>query len=152
MLMFYEALVISSHLNVMEVDMPYRIKGLYGDNTIWINKYITTHAEKRCVLAEELGHYYTSAGDILDLANIRNIKQEQRARFWAYDFLIPLYLFVDAHKAGIRNKFELAEHLSVTEEFLEMALKRYKEKFGVCVQIDDCYHLMFDPLGIIELF
>lgn len=150
--MSYEALLIGIQPRVMEVDMPKGIKGLYGDNVIWINKYITTDVEKKCVLAEELGHYHTSSGNILDLADIRNAKQELRARLWAYELLIPLHLFIDAHKAGIRNKYELAEHLSVTEEFLELALKRYQEKFGISVPIDERYTLMLDPLGIIELF
>lgn len=35
--------------------------------------------EKACVLAEELGHYYTSQGDILELDTVDAIKQEQRA-------------------------------------------------------------------------
>ena len=42
-----------------------------------------TDIEKSCVLAEELGHYYTTVGDILDQSDDGNRKQERRARLWA---------------------------------------------------------------------
>lgn len=59
-------------------------KGLYADNIIWINKYLPTSVEKACILAEELGHHYTTAGDILDQNDIENCKQELKA----YDSLL----------------------------------------------------------------
>ena len=40
--------------------------GLIKGNRIAIRKDIPTQTEKACVLAEELGHYYTSSGDIMD--------------------------------------------------------------------------------------
>ena len=43
-----------------------RIKGLYCDGTIAISTDMKTDAEKACVLAEELGHHYTTYGNILD--------------------------------------------------------------------------------------
>ena len=43
-----------------------RIKGLYSDGTIAISTDMKTDAEKACVLAEELGHHYTTYGNILD--------------------------------------------------------------------------------------
>ena len=43
-----------------------RIKG----NRIAIRKDLKTTAEKACVLAEELGHYETTVGDILDFLNV----------------------------------------------------------------------------------
>ena len=50
-----------------------RIKG----SRIAIREELDT-TEKTCVLAEELGHYYTSSGDILDQQNVSNRKQERR--------------------------------------------------------------------------
>lgn len=43
-----------------------RIKGLYCDGTIAISTDMKTDAEKACALAEELGHHYTTYGNILD--------------------------------------------------------------------------------------
>lgn len=43
-----------------------RIKELYCDNSIGINKNIKTVTEKSCILAEEFGHHHTSVRCILD--------------------------------------------------------------------------------------
>ena len=69
-----------------------RIKG----NKVAIRQDIETTAQKTCVLAEELGHYYTSVGDILDQTDIQNRKQEFRARMWAYNEMVGLMGIVDA--------------------------------------------------------
>ncbi|KYG88831.1 hypothetical protein A0U40_14100 [[Bacillus] sp. KCTC 13219] len=126
-------------------------KGLYSDNVIWINKWIPSIVEKRCVLAEELGHYHTTVGNILDQTNIINRKQELKARGWAYEKLIPLSNIILAHKSHIINRYELAEFLNVTEEFLEAALDWYKSKYGLCVTIDN-FTIYFEPLGVLEMF
>ncbi|MGC6586585.1 ImmA/IrrE family metallo-endopeptidase [Paenibacillus sp. Dod16] len=149
--MRYDALLLESEPYVYEMDMPLGIKGLYGDNVIWINKHIPTRTEKACVLAEELGHHYTSAGNILDIEDIRNKKQELRARMFGYEMLIPLGSFIEGHRLGIRNRYELAEHLSVTEDYLEYALSRYREKYGLLVSINN-YTICFEPLGVLEFF
>lgn len=59
--------------------------GLIVGSRIAIRKDIPTQAKKACVLAEELGHHYTSAGNILDQNKTENIKQERKARMWAYN-------------------------------------------------------------------
>ena len=63
------------------------IKGLYCDNVIALKKGMP-EAEKVCVLAEELGHYYTSVGNILDQHDPNNQKQENIARRWATNTLL----------------------------------------------------------------
>lgn len=138
-------------IDIYEKPMSPGIKGLYSDNIIWINHFIPTMVERACILAEELGHYHTSVGNIIDPTDIRNRKQEQRARTWAYEKLIPLSAFVEAHRQGIRNRYELAEYLGVTEHFLESALRRYKEKYGLFVAVDG-YTICLEPLGVIEFF
>lgn len=140
----------SETVEVFEKDLKKTIKGLYADNIIWLNKNQTS-TEKNCTLAEELGHYYTSSGNILDQNILENRKQEKRARNWAYKKLIPLIKIVQAHKAGIRNKSELADFLEVTEEFLEDALHRYKEEYGLYAKIDGL-SICFEPLGVLEWF
>ena len=123
------------------------LKGLYVDNVIVINKAITTDAEKTCILAEEYGHYRTTYGNILNQKNVSNIKQEKRARNWAYEKLIPLEKLIEAYEAGVRNCYDLAEFLGVMEDFLQDALKHYAEKFGLYVNQAD-YLIYFSPLGI----
>lgn len=90
--MIYEALLdeaYQSGLSVKEKPLKYnngRIKG----SRIAIRKDIDTTTEKACVLAEEMGHHYTSVGNILDMSDARNRKQERQARMWAYNRLIGL--------------------------------------------------------------
>lgn len=115
------------------------------------DKYILINAEKTCILAEELGHHFKTAGNILDQTKIENRQQENRARGWAYEKLVPLKSIVQAHKQGIKNRFELAEFLGVTEEFLDAAINRYIEKYGLLASVGN-YSVIFEPLGVLELF
>lgn len=136
-------------------DLPENLKGLYVETAsikaILLNKSISTYKERLCILAEELGHYHTSSGNILDQNLLSNRKQEKRARNWAYEKLVPLSAFVQAHKQGIRSRYELADHFGVTEDFLDSAIKHYKEKYGLSVQAGK-YTICFEPLGVLELF
>ncbi|CAG9621098.1 ImmA/IrrE family metallo-endopeptidase [Sutcliffiella rhizosphaerae] len=149
--MHYEALLKEAQdfVYVYEKPLHENIKGLQADNVIYINKNLPTQIEKVCILAEEIGHYHTSYGNILDQSSIPNKKQELRARQWAYKKLFPLSKIVQAHKAGIRNKYELAEYIGVTEEFLQLALTRYQDKYGDTVLIDGVT-ICFEPLGVVE--
>ncbi|MBD3917624.1 ImmA/IrrE family metallo-endopeptidase [Paenibacillus sp. PR3] len=139
-------------IDIQERPMVSSIKGLYGDGTIWINQSLQTTAEKACVLAEELGHYHTSSGDILDQQDTVNRKQELRARRWAYQRLIPLERLVDAYNARIKGRYELADFLGVTEPFLQSALDQYRDKYGLFTMIGDRYIIYFEPLRVAEVF
>lgn len=122
-----------------------RIKG----TNIYLRKDMTT-TEKACVLAEELGHHYTTVGNILDQSKAENRKQERRARLWAYKKMFDLVDLVSAYKHGCRNRYEVAEYLGVTEQFLEEALIVYKEKYGMYTKLDK-YMICFEPLTVGEL-
>lgn len=118
--------------------------GLLINKRIAIRKNISTHTEKACVLAEELGHYYTTSGNILDQDEITNRKQELRARLWAYNHQIGLIGIIRAYEHGCRNASEMAECLNVTEEFLQDVLNCYRSKYGICVEFDN-YIVFFIP-------
>lgn len=70
------------------------------------------------MLAEELGHHYTSYGNILDLNKVENSKQEYKARLMAYNKLIGLKGIIDSFNAGCKTISEIAEYLGITEKFL----------------------------------
>lgn len=127
-----------------------KMKGLYLDNTITLNTNLESDTERKCVLAEELGHYYTTYGNILDQSKIENRKQEKRARGWAYDRLIGIVGIINAYKYGCSNKYEMAKYLNVSEQFLEDAITYYSEKYGVFYQIDN-YIVYFNPLSVVEM-
>ena len=123
-----------------------RIKG----NKIAIRKGLR-NKEKICTLAEELGHHYTTTGNIIDITNANNLKQEYQARLWAYNKLIGLQGIISAYEAGCSNRYEIAEYLDVTEEFLNEAIERYTSKYGQCITVDN-YVIYFIPnLGVMEL-
>ncbi len=144
--MEYEALLVEADnegLTVKEMPMRYnngRIKG----NRIAIRKDIDTSTEKTCVLAEELGHHHTSVGDILDMSDSGNRKQERQARLWGYNKLIGLSGLIKAYEAGCQDRFEVAEYLEVTEEYLENCIEAYRNKYGIGTTVDN-YYVMFIP-------
>lgn len=142
----YEILLSEASENglvVKEKPLKYnngRIKG----SRVAIRQDLSTSIEKACVLAEELGHHYTTYGNILDQSDVSNRKQELRARAWAYNKQIGLLGLIRAYEHGCRNRFEIAEYLEVTEEVLEECLIFYRNKYGVCANIDN-YVVYFIP-------
>ena len=124
--------------------------GRIKENKIAIRKDMP-EIEKACVLAEELGHFYTAAGDIFEQDSIQNIKTERAGRIFAYNRMIGLTGIINAYKRNCRSLPEMAEYLEVTEEFLQEALKCYRQKYGISCQIDN-YIIFFEPsLAVMEL-
>lgn len=151
--MDYETLLkeADSHqLRVKEKALK-QYNGLIVGNKIAIRKDIETETEKSCVLAEELGHYYTTTGNILDQSKPENRKQERRARLWAYNKMITLDKLADAKSAGCRNRYEIAEYLEVTEEFLQEAVDAYKEIYSSGYHQHGDFLICFDPLDIYDI-
>ena len=150
----YEELLIEADDNkLITKEMPLRANaGRIKGNRIAIKKDLETQTEKACILAEELGHYYTSTGNILDANDTNNRKQELRARTWAYNKQIGLQGIIACHKAKCRNIHDMAEHLDVTEQFLHDAINCYRSKYGTSINIDN-YIIIFEPtLYVVELF
>ena len=123
-----------------------RIKG----NKIAIRKDMTI-PEKTCALAEELGHHETSVGNILDMTSAANRKQEHQARLWAYNKQIGLIGLVRAFEHGCQNRFEIAEYLEVTEEFLEECIECYRNKYGICKRLDNYVMYFIPQLSVMKL-
>ena len=124
--------------------------GLIRGSRIAIRKNIETQAEKSCVLAEEIGHYHTSSGNILDQSRAENRKQEYRARLYGYNLKIGLAGLIRAYEARCRDRYEMAEYLDVTEEYLEEAIDCYKAKYGLYTSVDN-YIIYFEPFVVIKI-
>lgn len=139
--MLYEA--DSTGIIVKEKNIPGYGGRIYG-NRIAIHDRLETTTEKACVLAEELGHYHTTVGDITDLSDSQNRKQERQARLWAYNKQIGLTGIIQAFEAGCQGIHEIAEYLEVTEEFLHEAIECYRNKYGVYTTLDN-YIIYFIP-------
>lgn len=144
--MGYEELLIEAEeagLIVKEKPLPLsdgRIKG----RKIAIRRDIPTIAKKADVLAEELGHYYTTVGCIIEQDTVNARKQERTARLWGYNRRIGLIGIISAYKAHCSNSYEIAEYLDVSEESLLEALKYYRQIYG-CGKMIDNYFIQFEP-------
>lgn len=144
--MNYERLIdeaYNSGLKVKEFLIP-GFKGRIKGNRIAIRKDIPTIKEKSCILAEELGHYYTSYGDIIDQSITENRKQEYRARMWAYNKQVGIIGIISAFNAGCQSIYDTAEYLDVTEEFLINAINCYRSKYGLYATVDN-HIIYFEP-------
>ncbi len=145
-------------INVVSNPLPQNVKGLYYSDSetepvITLNPSIDTESELYCVIAEELGHYHTSCGDLLSQDTNKTVldQQECRARRWAFEKLVPLDKFIEAFTAGIRNRYELSHFLDVTEEFLEECISYYIGKYGTFKEMGK-FIIYFEPLGVFRAF
>ena len=148
----YDELLIEADANnLITKEKPLPIsKGRIKGNRIAIRSGMT-ETEKKCVLAEELGHHYTAVGDILDQSSVANRKQEMRGRILAYNRLVGLRGIIDAYNHHCQGTAEAAEYLGVTEEFLNDTLTYYKNKYGMYATVDN-YAIIFEPsIAVIEL-
>ena len=149
--MDYEKLLSEYDDQVLVFEKPQINNGYYSDGIIVIKDSLPVD-EKNCTLAEELGHYHTTHGNILDQSKIINIKKESIARRWAYRKLLPLEVFIKSFENRRLNKFDMTEDYEVTEEFLEASIHYYRLKYGAGINIGN-YSIMFEPyLQIVKWF
>ena len=142
---YEQLLTVADRDGLLVKEQPLQVHdGLISGKRIAIRKDIDTQTAKSCVLAEEIGHYCTSSGDILDQSKTENRKQELRARMWAYNKLIGLKGIIRCYEHRCHSFSEMAEYLEVTEEFLSETLKYYRMKYGICV-VYEKYVIYFEP-------
>lgn len=148
---YEELLIIADDNKLIAKEKPLPISdGRIKGNRIAIRRGMPT-TKKACVLAEELGHHFTTHGNIVEQASVSDCKQEQQARLWAYNKMVGLHGIIDAYKHGCKSLHEMAEYLDVTEEFLTEALDKYRSKYSPFVTIDN-YIIYFEPhLGVMEM-
>jgi len=150
----YEELQLEyEELIVVEMDLNdvKGLKGLYVDGCVAIEKSLT-RTEKGCVLAEEIGHYLTTVGNILNQKDLSNRKQERKARLIAFDIQVGLKGIIEAYEASCTSLYMAADYLGVTEEFLLEAIENYRMKYGMLAKFDN-YIIYFEPsLGVMRLF
>ncbi|WP_432362359.1 ImmA/IrrE family metallo-endopeptidase [Sporosarcina sp. UB5] len=144
--MTYESLIAQyPHLLIKEVKtLPPGLAGLYMDDVVLIDKNRGLY-EKHCILAEEIGHYETTYGDITDLQKLTNLKLELLARRWGYEKIVSLDKLIECHELGFKTVEEVCTHLEVTEDYLKTSIAHYYSRFGVSTSYKG-YEIFFDPL------
>lgn len=95
---------------------------------------IGTYIEEKCVLSEELGHYYYDATYSLYCQDLQVIsKQERKAKKWAYNVFVPYEDLRRAVLSGKTSILPLAEYFDVTTQFMSNCIAFYLEKYGYII-------------------
>ena len=121
---------IAEKENIDIIDFKMKNKAIIGCindiYTIGINySNIDDSCEEKCILAEELGHYYTNSFYNYNFTKEEIDKREFRATKWAFKTLIPFAILKQLYKKGCRYTCEFAEELGVTEDLIEKAYNYY---------------------------
>ncbi len=104
----------------------FKVPGL--SPTIGIHKNIVSDTKKYIsILSEELGHHFTSIGDlsaecITYTQKLNRSRQERRARMWAANYLISDEEINGAILQNICSIYALSIHFNVTEEIIKYKL------------------------------
>jgi len=94
----------------------------------------SSRAHFRTVLAEELGHHFTSSHDGLPKTfyhyrdRIKVSREEYRALKWAAKFLISKDSLKEVVANGLREIWELAEYFEVDESLVRLRLHLSREQ------------------------
>ncbi|MGE7622793.1 ImmA/IrrE family metallo-endopeptidase [Viridibacillus sp. NPDC096237] len=146
--MLYESLMSQyRHLTFKEsLLMPKGLSGLYIDKQIIINNRLSFY-EKHCVLAEEIGHYETTYGDITNLESVSNQKLELTARRWGYEKIVSLDKLIECYVGDHRTEDDICTYLEITPQYLYSAIDRYLQRYGLST-VYNGYLIFFDPLNI----
>ncbi len=136
------------NIEIIEKKMTGNNRGFYADNVMMLDSRMSRKSKKGKAF-EELGHHFTSAGDIIDLKNKNNAKQEYKARAWGYEHHVSISDLVQCLlKAGDDIDYFL-ELLDVEPEDFLCVIKHYISKYGNYYKYDS-YILVFNPLKIIN--
>lgn len=88
---------------------------------------IHSDTEEKCLLAEELSHYYYDAYYTLCSDKTFIDKQEYRANKWKCVSCVPLQSILSCFNRGITTIFDIAEELNVEPNMVEFAYNYYKD-------------------------
>jgi Zn-dependent peptidase ImmA (M78 family) len=128
-------LIKEQHITIILAPLPNKIHGFYylsPDNRsrIALNRDLAEGSpEYRSILAEELGHHFTSIGESSPLTTmsyhdrIQRDRVETKAVRWASDFLIPTeQLLCTIEDCSVSCMQELADAFQVTVELIQHKL------------------------------
>lgn len=135
-------------LDIREKKLRSNSGALCKNRKIALNsRILKTTVQKRCCLSEEIWHVKTTVGNITDIRDINNLKQERFARKCSFKDLVPLEKIVKALLNYCLNLQDLCSYLEVTEEYFCEALTYYKQQYGAYYRCKE-YTLYFEPLYV----
>ncbi|MGG1598524.1 ImmA/IrrE family metallo-endopeptidase [Paenibacillus naphthalenovorans] len=89
------------------------------------NKIVSNRSYFRCILAEEIGHHFTTTGNAIPRTyfhyrdRLEVSKAEYQALKWASLYLMPSHKLINAIKKGVQECWEFAEYFDVTEDMVK---------------------------------
>ena len=134
---------------IFDKNMPNKHKGLYIDNTVYLNQN-QTDVELYSTVAEEIGHHLTSYGDIIDQSVADSRRQEKKARYVASLMTVSLEGLIECSKNGLIYDWECSEFLEVTLDSFKEAIELYQEKFGLNFNYEG-YAFSFATAGTLDI-
>jgi Domain of unknown function (DUF955). len=140
-----------SHLKyIYDNNMPPKLKGFCNDDVIHLNPNQETD-ELAGTIGEEIGHYLTGVGDIIDQKTVEEKRQEKKARDVGVQLVVTLEDIIDCYKQGLVERWECAEYLGITLKTLNHAISVYAQKKNGKYRYSH-YSIKFHDSGIVEVF
>jgi|LGOV01.1.fsa_nt_gb hypothetical protein len=148
-----------------QVELPRNTLGHFetigNDNCILISDSVKMQNNDqllKCILAEEIGHYFTTIGINNPMSNntyYQNMlieKEEIKAAKWATDYLIDTDLLLDYLSRNTLARIpDISEYFQVTEEFVLQKLEFMKRKDSFWKVKGELYLCLFRlPLLFVE--
>lgn len=107
-----------------------------GSSLILINRHRAL-AQRTAALAEELGHYFRSVGDLRDLNDIVAAKSEALAHSWGIEQLLPQPALQNYLENSNGTAWEVAEAADLPEHFVREAATYHARKQSQHVTMKD---------------
>lgn len=130
--------------------MPLHQKGMIHGSIVYLNPQ-QNYEELNSTVAEEIGHYLTGSGNIIEQDTTEKRKQEQKARDTGATILVTPGDILDCFESGCVSVWECAEHLSITEKTFKAAIKYYARKYNG-IKTENKYTILFNLNGTVSVF
>ncbi|AYW44604.1 ImmA/IrrE family metallo-endopeptidase [Tetragenococcus koreensis] len=134
---------------VYDDNMPKKQGGLNVDNYIYLNPN-QTKTELTSTVSEEIGHYLTSAGDIIAQDTNEKRKQERKARDVGATLVVTADDILKCFDNGCETTQDCVDFLNVTSKTFNDAIEYYRRKYGgILTENNDI--LIFNADGTISV-
>lgn len=98
-------------------------------NRVYINEN-RSYRQNLQDVAEEIGHYETTVGDISRPRCASDRQQEVQARRYGYMLLVDLDSLIACYKNEIKTPWELADFFECNVSYIWKAIDAYRLKYG----------------------
>lgn len=149
-----ELMAAYSNINyIFDEKMPDGQSGLYVDNYVYLNPRQSPQQLVGTV-AEEIGHYLTTIGNIIDQDTNLKRKQERQARDIGASLVVSPSDIIDCYENGCKTIDDCVIHLGVTNQVFEDAISYYARRFNG-IKTENGYTIFFrenGTIGVLKIF